>query len=205
MKRFALALCLLALPSAALADGDYRYELTPHLSYHMGGTFHAESNSPFSSDLEIDNGIAYGINFDIPLSSNLQLEIMANRQNSDLFVDNGIFGPDIETIETKITYAHLGLLVQFGRPAVSPFLVVSAGVASINPKLRGAGSDDKFSVSLGGGVKAFFTEHIGMRLEGRAFWTTIDNFRVGCNGNACNDYEDYLTQTEANVGLIFAW
>jgi hypothetical protein len=201
MKRLALALCLLAVPSAAMADGDYRFELTPHLSYHMGGTFET-ANPKLASNLEVDDGLAYGLAFDIPLSENLQLELLANTQDSDLFVDKGIFGPDIKSISTDITYLHLGLLAQFGRPAVTPFFVVSAGVASINPKFKGAGTDDQFSVSLGGGVKAFFVEHIGLRLEGRFFWTALDSIQTS---TATYDYKSHLSQFEANVGLIFAW
>jgi hypothetical protein len=138
----------------------------------------------------------------VPLSNNLQFEFLGSVQNDDLFVDGGIFGPDIKTIGMDITYAHLGLLCQFGRPSVSPFFVVSAGIASIDPKFKGAGSDDRFSVSLGGGVKAFFTEHIGLRLDGRFFWTSIDNLS---NGTTRYDYSAYLSQFHANVGLIFAW
>lgn len=199
MKRLALALCLLALPTAAFADGDYRYELTPHVSYHLGGSFQT-ANPSLASDLDVGDGLAYGLAFDVPLSNNLQLEMLVNTQESRLFADAGIFGPDIKSIKTDITYVHLGLLAQFGRPAVSPFLVVSAGIASINPHLKGAGADDRFSVSFGGGVKAFFTEHVGMRLEGRYFWTSVDNFSAGPG-----DFQDYLSQLEANVGLIFAW
>ena len=95
MKRLALVLCLLALPSAAVADGDYRWELTPAISYHFGGDFNSEVNGPLDGDLELDNGPAYGITFDVPLSNNLQLEFLLNYQESDIFFDGGIFGPDI--------------------------------------------------------------------------------------------------------------
>lgn len=205
MKRLALALCLLALPSAALADGDYRWELTPHLSYHFGGSFNAEDNAPFGADLEIDDGLAIGVIFDIPMTSNLQLELLLNHQESDLFFDAGIFGPDIKTIDTEITYAHIGLLAQFGRPEVTPYFVISAGLTRIDPDLPGAGADHKFSASLGGGVKLFFTPWFGMRLEARGFWTEVDSFEVSCSGSPCYDYKDYVSQGEGSVGLIFAW
>lgn len=205
MKRFALALCLLALPSAALADGDYRWELTPHISYHFSGHFNPEASAPMGSSLELDNGPALGVTFDIPMSSSLQLELLLNAQRSDLFADSGIFGPDIKTIETDITYAHVGLLAQFGRPEVTPYFVISGGITHIDPKLKGAGADDRFSISFGTGVKLFFTPWFGMRLEARGFWTELDNYEVSCSGNTCYDYKDYLSQGEASVGLIFAW
>jgi len=203
MKRFALVFCLLLLPAAAFADGDFRWELTPHASYHFGGNFSAETNAPFGANLELDNGLAYGITFDIPLSTNLQVELLLNTQDSDLFFDKGIFGPDIETISADITYVHLGLLAQFGRPEVTPYFVVSAGVTNIDPNLKGAGADEQFSVSLGAGVKLFFTPWLGMRLEARGFWTKLDN-RI-CGDAQCTHYNNYLSQGQAIAGFIFAW
>lgn len=209
MKRLALVLCLLALPTAALADGDYRWELTPHLSYHFGGDFNSEANAPLGSDLELDDGAAIGITFDIPMSENLQLELLLNHQESDLFFDGGIFGPDIKTIDAEITYAHVGLLAQFGRADVTPYFVVSGGITRIDPSYAGAGADDRFSASLGGGIKLFFTPWIGLRFEGRGFWTHLDNYEVTCDRrfdrDVCYDYRDYLSQGELTVGLIFAW
>jgi len=206
MKRLALAICLLALPTAAFAEGDYRWELTPHISYHFGGNFAAEANSPRGADLELDQGPALGVTFDVPISNTLQLEFLLNHQQSDLFADAGIFGPDIKTIDADITYAHIGLLAQFGRPEVTPYFVISGGLTRIDPDLQGAGADDRFSLSLGGGVKLFFTPWFGLRLEARGFWTELDNLEVGCSGNGpCQDYKDYLSQGEASVGLIFAW
>jgi opacity protein-like surface antigen len=202
MKRLALAIALLLLPAAAVADGDYRYELTPSVSYHFGGDLDGEGEFPF--EVEVDDGVAWGLTFDVPLSSNLQLEFLVNQQDSDLFFDGGVFGPDLELSEIEITYAHVGLLVQFGRPAVSPYFVGSMGMTNLDADGRGAGSDTKFSASMGGGVKAFFTDHIGLRFEGRYFWTQLDDFDVDCD-DVCYDARDYLSQFQTTVGLVFAW
>ena len=203
MKRFALVFCLLLLPAAAFADGDYRWELTPQASYHFSGSMLAESNAPLNADLELDNGPAWGVTFDVPMSSNLQLELLLNTQDTDLFFDEGIFGPDIKTVSADISYAHIGLLAQFGRPEVTPYFVVSAGITQIDPKLQGAGADEQFSVSLGTGVKLFFTPWLGMRLEARGFWTKLDN-RV-CANSTCTHYNNYMSQGMATAGFIFAW
>jgi hypothetical protein len=206
MTKLAFALCLLALPATAWADGDYRFELTPQVSYHFGGTFDANSSSPAATDsLKLDNGVVYGLTFDIPLSNNLQVELLANTQKSDLFTDGGIFGPDIKRISADVSYAHIGLLVQFGRPAVTPYFVTSLGVTRIDPNFPGAGADDQFSASFGAGVKVFFTPFIGMRFEGRAFWTDVGGGKQSCNNYGCIQYRDYLSQGMATAGFIFAW
>lgn len=203
MKNLALACCLALLPAAAWADGDYRYELTPHASYHFGGELQGDGALPV--DVELDEGIAWGLMFDVPLSNNLQLEFYLNHQDTDLFFDGGIFGPDLELSEIEVTYAHVGLLAQFGSPAVTPFFVFSGGFTNLDAEGRGAGSDTKFSLALGGGVKAFFTEHFGLRFEGRYHWTQVDSFEATCSANRCFDARDYLSQFHTTIGLIFAW
>jgi hypothetical protein len=205
MKRAVVALCCLALPAAAFADGDYRWELTPHASLHFGGTLESDGEFPLESyELDVDNGLALGVMFDIPLSNNLQLELLLNHQESELFADSGLFTPDQRFIDMDITYAHVGVLGQFGRREVTPYFVVSAGVTHLDPDLPGVGADDRFSVSAGGGVKVFILPFLGLRFEGRAFWTDIEKFNSYCDA-VCYDYRDYLSQGEATVGLIFAW
>jgi opacity protein-like surface antigen len=199
MKRIALALVLVALPAAAWADGDYRWELTPHISYHGNSSFHSSDADGYG--LRIDEGGALGLMFDIPLSNNLQLELLLNAQASDLFSQNQLItGPDVKLANIDITYAHVGLLAQFGRREVTPYVVVSAGMTRLDPDLPGVGVDDRFSASLGAGVKLFILPFLGLRLEGRAFWTDIDGF-----GDENTTYRSYLSQGQVTAGVIFAW
>lgn len=204
MKRFALALALalFALPTVALADGAYRFELTPHVSYHFGGSLDGEGNFAEADELELEDDAAIGVTFDIPLSNNLQLELLYNYQETDLFADAGIFGPDIELLETEIAYAHVGLLAQFGRASVTPYFVISAGMTRIDASHgSGSGADNLFSVSAGAGLKLFLTPFLGVRLEGRGFWTKVDNLEVGNQFDA----HDYLSQGQATLGVIIAF
>ena len=209
MKRVALALCLFALPSLALADGDYRWELTPHLGYAFGGTLEGDDNLPFDYDLEVDEGLAYGVTFDIPLSSNLQLELLLNHQSTELSADSGLFTPSADAFDLDITYAHVGLLAQFGRREVTPYFVASAGMTRLDADLPGVEAEDRFSASIGGGVKVFILPFLGLRFEGRGFWTDVDQYETSCDHDFgyrdCYDYNDFLSQGELTAGLIFAW
>ena len=205
MKKLAFACALLILPATAWADGDYRWELTPTAAYHFGGSLDTGSGEFFPDEVDLDDGFAWGLTFDMPLSSNLQLEFLLNTQSADLFYDGGVLGPDLELSEIDVTYAHIGLLAQFGRPEISPYFVGSLGATQLDAEGEGAGADTKFSVSFGGGVKAFFTDHFGLRFEGRYYWTQLDNWDVSCDGDECYDARDYLSQFQTSVGLIFAW
>jgi hypothetical protein len=176
------------------------------VGYHFGGQLEGDDSLPFDYDLEVDNGITYGLMFDIPLSSNLQLELMLKHQEADLFADSGLFTPDLEQFDMDITYAHVGLLAQFGRREVTPYFIGSAGVTRLDPELSGVGVEDRFSISAGGGVKVFILPFLGLRFEGRAYWTDVDNYDTYCPGAGdCFDYADFLSQGEISAGLIFAW
>lgn len=207
MRRFTLALALAALAAPALADGTYRFELTPQVQYRFGGTLSGEDNAIADVDLDINDGEAFGVTFDIPLSSNLQLELLASRQSTELRFDQGLFGGNADVADIDLTYLHAGLLVQGGNREVSPFFVASAGATVLDPNVPGADNETRFSVSLGGGVKVFFSEHVGMRFEGRGFWTAVDNNDDYCDRYSCwDDYNDNdLTQGMASAGLIIAW
>lgn len=200
------ALAALLTPVAASAQGAYRFELTPQVSYRWGGTISGDSNDLFDANLDLDNGVGYGVTFDIPLSRNFQLELLANRQSTQLQFDEGLFGGNFAVADIDVDYYHIGMLYQGGDRRVSPFFVASAGVTNLSPDVPGASSDQRFSMSLGGGVKVFVSENVGFRFEGRGFFTVIDNYDSGCY-DYCYDYNygDTLSQGQVSAGLILAW
>lgn len=214
MRRLAFALALGALlaPAAARAEGAYRFELTPTASYRWGGTISGRDNALTNEDLKVDNGGAYGLTFDIPLSRSLQFELLANRQSTNLRFDQGLFGGDVQVADIDVDYYHVGLLWQGGNREVSPFFVASAGVTRLDPNVPGSSAEDRFSLSLGGGVKVFFNDHVGMRFEGRGFFTEMSNYNGrGCYDQYCDgsyrhyNYDSTLSQGQVSIGLILAW
>ncbi|HEX9799403.1 MAG TPA: outer membrane beta-barrel protein [Thermoanaerobaculia bacterium] len=210
---FALALAL--APAAVQAQSSlYRFELTPTVSHRWGGTISGDDSDFFETDLDVDNGTAYGITLDIPLSSQIQLELLANRQPTELRFDQGLFGDSSSVADIDITYYHVGLLWQWGHERVTPFFVASLGGTNLDPDLAGAASEDRFSLSVGGGVKVLFSDHVGLRFEGRGFFTDLGSYddrrRDSCRDDGFYRYDDRcygddLTQGQASVGLILAW
>jgi opacity protein-like surface antigen len=206
-----IALALALVPPAALAQTSlYRFELTPTVSHRWGGEISGGDSALFATDLDVDSGIAFGVTFDIPLSPRLQLELLANRQATDLRFDRGLFGDSSSVADIDITYYHVGLLWQWGHERVTPFFVASLGGTNLDLDLPGAASEDRFSLSLGGGVKVLFSDHVGLRFEGRGFFTDLGS----SDGRRCDDgfrryddrcYGDELNQGQASVGLILAW
>lgn len=215
MKLKTLALAALALtlvPALAAADASgYRFELTPLVGYNFGGTLNGEDTFLINADLKAKDGESYGVAFDIPLSRNLQLELLASRQSTELRFDEGLFGPDTSFTDFDVSYYHVGVLWQGNNGRISPFFVASLGIGKLDPQIFGASSESRLSGSLGGGVKVFFDDqqHIGLRLEGRGFWTDIskDHWNNDHGDWYSDDYyynEDF-TQGQVSAGLILAW
>jgi opacity protein-like surface antigen len=201
------AAALVCATAAAHAQPDlYRFELTPTVSYRFGGTIEADESDLFAVDLEVEDDAAYGVALDIPLSSNLQLELLANRQESRLRFEDDLFGTSPEVADIDVSYYHVGLLWQWGDRRVTPFFVASVGATNLDPDLPGASDEDRFSVSLGGGVKVFVSENVGFRFEGRGFATELgddDWDEDRCHHDDC--YDDEFAQGQASLGLIVAW
>ena len=59
------------------------------------------------------------------------------------------------------------------KPAVRPFIVLTLGATRFSPSVAGAGSDWRFSLGFGGGVKVFLSKRWGFRLDARAWPTFI--------------------------------
>jgi len=212
-KGLVLALLLGAAPVAAqVRSTSYRYEFTPTVSYLFGGTLAAHENALVDADLKVEPNPGYGFTFDIPVSSSFQIELLAQRQPTELTFAHGLFGASGGIADLDLSYYHVGLLWQGRDPRVSPFFVVSAGVTNLNPDVPGASSDNRFSVSIGGGVKVFLSDSVGLRFEGRGFVSDIDA-ESGGSRDRCysydyyydNCYRDQFSQGQASVGLIFAW
>jgi opacity protein-like surface antigen len=216
-RKLIVLFVLLIAPAAAFAqdagqpNNAYtrgRFELTPTFSYNFGGTISAEDNYLSDFDLEADDSEAYGVTFGIPLSPWAQIELLASRQQTQLAYDRGLFGGTRGAADFDVTYYHVGGLFQWGNGQIHPYVVASLGVANLNPDMGGASAENKFSGSLGGGVKIFFTDNIGLRLEGRGFWTLLDSNDDYYWDDDCYcdyGYSNTFDQGQASAGLIIAW
>lgn len=212
-KPIALLVSLLA-PAAAFAGGSggsATFELTPTVSYNFGGTISAENSTLSNFDLHAKDGEAFGITFDIPLSPWAQIELLASRQKTELEYDAGLFGDNLGLADFQVSYYQVGGLFQWGNGQIHPYVVVSLGIANLDPNVAGAQDENRFSGSLGGGVKIFFTDNIGLRLEGRGFWTVLNgnnndySWDNNCNHNCDYGYGNSFDQGQASAGLILAW
>ncbi len=82
------------------------------------------------------------------------------------------------------------------------------GVTLFDPKPSGVDSLTRFSLGLGGGARAFISERLGLRFEGRAFATLVENRGGGAafssdEGLSVAVSSDLLVQFVFNLGAFF--
>jgi len=202
MRKLLFAILLL-VPGAVLAQGA-GFEITPTAGYRFSGSVTAYDNSGFHEgrDLKVDSGAMYGVTFDIPIGYRWQLELLANHQSTSFRLDRGVFTPSADLGDVDLEYYQVGLIYNFGRGQVNPYFGGSLGFSRVKPKFTALAADEHFAGTLTGGVKVFFNRNVGLRLEGRGYWSNID---TGINTGGHRNRNEALYQGEGSAGLILAW
>lgn len=207
------AAAALAVPAAAV-----EVEVTPTVAYRSDDygcrsgdvviafdpqIFPPPTCSFFSA--ESNDGPAFGAVLGFGNGRDWQLELLASRQETELdlaFAPNvQVLAGDVENFvppsqpDFTVSHLQLGVARTWGGGVVRPFASVAVGASRVeadDPEQRLLEfEDDAFSASFGTGVKVFFSERVGLRLEGRGYWVDLES-------EAGGDF----TQTEAATGLI---
>ncbi len=162
---FALALLIGwgALPIFAQPEpGTSRFEISPFVGYQFGGTLRVQDG-----DLLIKADMNYGGAVDVTVRPGVQLELAYIRQDTELRVKDYAFGKTETLFAMAVEYFHIGGLYEGRSGRVRPYGLVTAGLTHFNPKPADRSGEWRFSVGLGGGFKAFATERLGFRFQGR--------------------------------------
>jgi opacity protein-like surface antigen len=181
------------------------FELTPFLGYRWGGTIFADQTFIFNQDVDVASSANFGINFALPLGdTGMKLELMANRQSSQLETESGLFEPNNQVADIDVTYLHAGLQIPFARSRnATPYFIVSGGLANLDPQISNVSAENKFSASAGIGVKIPMSDALSIRLEGRGYYTALEDDN---NCNVCDYfYNQDFYQGEVNMGLSFSF
>ena len=187
------------------APGDDAFEVTPFVGWRWGGTIFASQTFLFNEDVDVEPSANFGASVGIPLGhSGFKLELMANRQSSELQTGGGLFEPDDEVADIDVTYLHGGLQIPFARSRnASPYVIVSAGLANLDPQISGVSAEQRFSASAGIGVKVPMSRALSFRFEGRGYYTALEE---DDDCTVCDYfYNEDFYQGEVNAGLVFSF
>jgi hypothetical protein len=222
MRKFTLLLILLLIPTTLFAqDDDWRrrraerdrytprasaFELTPFIGYRWGGTIFDDQSFLFGEDVQVASSPNLGVSFAMPLGdTGMKLELLASRQSSELETESGLFEPNDEIADIDVTYLHAGLQFPFARSRNAvPYAVVSAGLANLDPQISGVSAENRFSASAGVGVKIPMSQVLSIKIEGRGYFTSLEEEDDDCTFCNYRNNEDFY-QGEVNLGLMFSF
>ncbi|MCZ6678224.1 MAG: outer membrane beta-barrel protein [Candidatus Poribacteria bacterium] len=179
-----------------------RVEITPFTGYQTGGELD-DATTGATLELKETSNFGFILGFGKE-GSGTQTEIFFSRQETELegsgaFSSASLFAMDVD-------YYHIGgSVVVNERNNLKPFIAASLGATHFNPEASGVSSETDFSFGIGGGVKYFVSDRIGLRAEARALGTLIERDSAAfCAGGTCLvvGSSDVLWQFNAILGLI---
>lgn len=199
-----LLLALAVLPPGISFGQEVGFELTPYFGYQFGGSFDTDDRDFGRLRFDVDSSPAFGVTFDIPIARRLQVELLYFRHASDLDLDEGLFS-SIPFGDIDLEFIHGGVIWQSIAGQVRPYFGATGGITLVDAEF--GGSETEVSVSLAGGVKVLFTDHLGLRLDGRFFFSDLGNRRDRYDFGGCcyaDDNSD-LVQGQIAGGVILAF
>lgn len=208
----AAALFAFALPGTARAQlREGTVEISPFYGYLWGGEFAHGSNSLFNQTVDLDDHETFGGRVGYNATETFQFEFQWSRTDTHFVShDSGeLFGPGgVRLGDLRIDYWMGYGTFNFGHHHVVPYFTIGGGIGHLKPSgtLLPSSADNRFTGSLGGGLKAFVNPHFGFRFDGRGYSTYL-NSDDDCHHDDHHDCggSHWLTNFEGSGGLIFAF
>jgi hypothetical protein len=144
-------------------------EITPFYGYQFGGGFEDEETG---DDYDLAGGPCVGGIVDFYVNEISQVEFYYSHQETEL--EAGRPFPSSSFFDMDIDYYHLGGTLLLSDEQLQPFVVGTLGLTHLSPEPSEFGSLTRFSLGLGGGVRYFFTENLGLYLAGRGLYTFVE-------------------------------
>lgn len=197
LRSLVLTLSILAMALAAPAQAT---EIATFIGQRYGGSF-KDSNTAANFDLV--DAPSFGLVLDFNQEPDQQIEIMLSRQNTNLKT-SGIF-TGAPQFDLTIDYYHLGGLYMLPKmDHIRPFISGTLGITRMAPNRADLTTENRLSLSLGGGAKIFFNQQFGLRFDARGVFTMLNSdYAVFCSGG-CNIQVkgSGFVQTEMGAALI---
>jgi|HigsolmetaAR203D_1030402.scaffolds.fasta_scaffold00011_41 opacity protein-like surface antigen len=162
------ALTLLAWRPAFAGEPERaynRFELMPFVGYLAGGEFEDPADG---TERDLDAGSTWGLFFDVADEHWRHYELFYMNLDSEV--------EGATPLDMKVEYLQIGGTVSHPDARyVIPYFGMSVGAARFKPSAAGYDDETKFAFSVGGGLRFPIAEHIGIRLDARAFVTMLDS------------------------------
>lgn len=195
------AIIIVFVLTPAVSSAAQGVEIAPFTGQRFGGSF-VDTNT--LTEFEVGDANAYGLMLDFDTDeADKQIEIYLSRQNTHLATTGIYTGSPL--FDLTIDYYHIGglyMLPEGGQ--VRPFVSGSFGLTRMTPKRSDLSTENRLSISLGGGAKYYFSKALGVRFDVRGIYTAINSdSAVFCSGGCTIKVNSNgFVQTEVSAALM---
>ena len=175
-----LLVCLFLVVATSLASAQ-SLEIAPFVGYRFGGsvrdTYTGETHTFGDSE-------STGVTVGFPLAGGPNyLELLYSHQSTT--VDVALASGAVRA-PFSVDYWMLGGVRDFSDQGekLRPFLGAYLGMTHFHTSYGYGGSDNRFSLAVGGGVKLDLSRHVGLRFDARAYLTFVST----SGGMFCGSY-----------------
>lgn len=196
--------------SSTEVERDFRphFEIAPFAGYRVGGEFDYESNVGVTQRLDVGDDSSWGFDIGLYRDRYSFYEVLYSQQNAQLQTN----GTTLGSFQLRTEYVHLGGTLLFPQETwLVPYLSMTIGVTKLDPQDDQYASESEFSMSLGGGLRLPFNEHLAVVMGVRGYLTFVDSstqiFCVSAGGAACafRISADSFFQAEAQLGFALTF
>ncbi len=149
---------LLAMTSTVHAQ---KIEITPQYGYQIGAKYNY-----YGGYVKLKSSDQYGLTFGVNATDDITVEFMWAQQNTSISIQDFQFYPqETELSDVVVNHYQIGAMHMFGYSEARPFVGLSAGWSTFNPDLDLYDGTTTFTLGISGGLKYFFTDRIGIRIQ----------------------------------------
>jgi opacity protein-like surface antigen len=199
MKNIAALILLFALFAAASSDAG-AVEIAPFTGHRYGGSFE-DANT--LSGFELADATSFGLLLDFDLAPDQQIEVFLSRQDTQLTTAGTFTGNPL--FDLTIDYYHVGgLYLLPAEGPMHPFVSGTVGLTRMAPKRADLTTENRLSLSLGGGARFYFSGNVGLRFDVRAIYTMLNaDTSVFCSGGCTiRVRSNGFVQAEAGAAML---
>jgi len=197
LRNFVLAMLFIGATTMTYAQ----IEITPQYGYQIGSKYNF-----YNGYIKLTDSAQYGITLDVDVNDQgTQVELFWVYQDSEVRVLDYFLYP-FETTLTDVTANHFqfGVIQNFQDGDFRPFAGMSGGFTVFDPADSFYSSRTKFTLGFSGGIKYFFTERIGIRLQSQLLMPIEWGGVYISSGGGGITTGGSLLQLNFSGGLIFA-
>lgn len=184
-------------------------EITPYYGWQWTGSVQMYSYPGYypSQKAKVDDKANYGVRLGVRLPSYMIAEFEWNHTETNFIYRNS--DGERTTIPFSANYYWVAGVREFGEGPAIPFGLLNLG--AVNFKSQNSGNNTTmFAVGFGGGLKYFFSDNIGIRLQARLMAPMqFSGISIGCGigtggggcGTGVSSYSSIL-QGDFTGGII---